>query len=178
MLTIKEHKSASYAPRTYHNATTSDVTVALATDYNTAGEKLTHKAAGDKYLQLPFSEDYLQLARTLWKHLNKLGKELPVINVAGNGVYTLIKKGITQEQANRIVYDILAKVHAHHPIGKIISGGQTGIDLAGGVAAFKLGIECEMTYPKGFLMRMSNGKDYEHTEEFIRKMVEDYARVL
>ena len=36
-LTIQEYKSTSYAPRTYHNAHSADLTVAIACDFNTAG---------------------------------------------------------------------------------------------------------------------------------------------
>lgn len=32
MLTILEHKSASYSPRTYHNASVGDITIAIAVD--------------------------------------------------------------------------------------------------------------------------------------------------
>lgn len=51
MLTILEHKSSSYAPRTYENAAKADVTIAIAVDYNTAGERLTHKAAGGEVFE-------------------------------------------------------------------------------------------------------------------------------
>jgi len=34
MLTINEHKSASYVPRTYHNASLADLTLAVAIDFN------------------------------------------------------------------------------------------------------------------------------------------------
>lgn len=176
MLKIVEHKSASYSPRTYHNASVADITVAVAVDHNTAGEKCTQKAvaaAKKEIVKLDMSEDYLYMARIVWRAVKDI--PTPIINIAGNGIYTLNKHGWTQEKVNRIVHDILAKVHEHHPIKKIVSGGQTGVDLAGGVAAYKLGIDCEMTLPKGFIMRCFDGKDYEHSEEFVRKLVVDYA---
>lgn len=179
MLTILEHKSASYSPRTYHNASVGDITIAIAVDHNTAGERCTQKAvaaAKRQIIKLEMSNDYIAMARIVWRAVKDVPE--PTINIAGNGIYTLIKQGWTQEKVNRIVYDILAKVHAHHPIKKIVSGGQTGVDLAGGVAAYKLGIECEMTLPKGFIMRFQNGKDYEHSEEFVRNLVVDYAEML
>jgi hypothetical protein len=145
-------------------------------DYETAGEKLTHKAAIGKYLKLPLSEDYLHLSRVLYGHMRQRGARS--INVAGNGIYTLNKYGWTQEKVNRIVYDILNLVNQYWKIEKIVSGGQTGVDLAGGVAAYKLGIDCVMTLPKGFKMRFENGKDYDHSEEFVRKLVVDYAEML
>lgn len=180
MLSIVEHKSASYSPRTYHNASVADITVAIAVDHNTAGERCTQKAvfaAKQEILKLSLDGDnYLNMARQVWHRVKHLDN--PTINIAGNGIYTLNKHGWTQEKVNRIVYDILAKVHKHHPIKKIVSGGQTGVDLAGGVAAYKLGIDCEMTLPKGFIMRCFDGKDYKHSEEFVRKLVVDYASKL
>ncbi len=175
-LEIVEHKSTSYAPRTYHNASMADITIALAVDYETAGEKLTHKAAGDNYVKLPLSTDYLQLARHLYGHMRQI--DARIINVAGNGIYTLNKHGWTQIQVNRVVYDILNLVNNFWKIDKIVSGGQTGVDIAGGVAAYKLGIDCEMTLPKGFKQRYFNGKDYEHTEEYLQELVRRYAAIL
>ena len=178
-LTIREHKSSSYGPRTYQNASEGDVTIALAVDYSTAGERLTHKAAGEKYLKLNMNAlDNLQLARLLYKRLASLGKALPTINVAGNGIYTLDKHGITQAYINQCVYDILAKVNEHWPIGKIVSGGQTGVDLAGGVAGKALGIETVMTLPKGFIMRHEDKLDVEHTAEQIVGMVDKWVNLL
>lgn len=178
-LIVREHKSAYYGPRTYQNASESDVTIALAVDYSTAGERLTHKAAGDKYLKLPFNAlDDIQLARLLYKRLASIGKDAPIVNVAGNGIYTLSKHGITQEYINQCVYNILSKVNEHWPLGKIISGGQTGVDLAGGVAGEALGIDVAMTLPKGFIMRHEDKVDVEHTEEQVVGMVEMYSQML
>lgn len=174
-----EHKSVNYSPLTYHNASVADITIAIAVDHNTAGERCTQKAvaaAKKQIIKLEMSEDYLNMARTVWRAVKDTPE--PTINIAGNGIYTLQKAGWTQEKVNRIVHDILAKVHEHYPIKKIVSGGQTRADLAGGVAAYKLGIDCEMTLPKGFIMRFQNGKDYEHSEEFVRKLVVGYAEKL
>lgn len=166
MLTIREHKSSSYGPRTYANANDADVTIALAVDYSTAGERLTHKAAGDKYLKLPFNAySNIELARMLWKRL--YGIDNPVINVAGNGIYTLSKHGITQEYINDCLFEILELVHIHYPIAKIVSGGQTGVDLAGGYAGWRLGIDTVLTLPKGFKQRGEDGVDREYNYEDI-----------
>ena len=98
MIEILEHSSSSYGPRTYANAHNSDVTIALAVDYTTAGERLTHKAAGDKYLKLDPNLDKIENARLLWLRLNK--SDSRIVNVAGNGVYTLSKHGLQQEHMN------------------------------------------------------------------------------
>lgn len=166
MLTILEHKSSSYGPRTYHNALYADVTIALACDYTTAGERLTHKAAGNRYLKLDFiNNKHIDLARILYKYMYE--NECRIVNVAGNGIYTLYKKGVTQEWCNQALYDILGKVNDFHPIHEIVSGGQTGVDIAGAVAGYKLGIDTTIALPKGFIQRYEDGKDITHTEQQI-----------
>lgn len=176
MLIIQEHKSSSYSPRTYANAASADVTVAIAVDHNTAGEKCTQKAAGDKIFKIDFSYDWIDSCRELFLHMRK--HNLKTVNIAGNGIYTFQKHGIPQKDVNYIVHKILDTIHYHWGIDKIVSGGQTGADLAGAVAAYKLGIPCVVTMPKGFKMRFVNGKDYDHSEEFVRKLIVDYAEKL
>jgi hypothetical protein len=177
-LTILEHTSSSYAPRTWANAAKGDVTIAIAVDYNTAGEKLTHKAAGDKYLKLDPKVSSTQNARDLWVRFNKNGKAFPCINVAGNGIYTLTKHGGCQEETNLFVYRIMSLVHEHWPLGEIVSGGQTGVDLAGGVAGYVLGIPTTMLLPKGFKQRFEDGIDIVQTEQDVRNQVEYWAEKL
>lgn len=176
MLIIKEHKSASYSPRTYHNVSVADITMALAVDHNTAGEKCTQKAAGDKIIKLDWNYDWIDNARKLFLHMRK--HNCKSVNVAGNGIYTFAKYNITQEHINEVVFGILDTVNYHWKIDKIVCGGQTGTDLAGAVAAYKSGIDCEMTLPKGFKMRFEDGKDVNTSEEFVRKLVVDYAEML
>ena len=171
-LTIQQHKSSSYAPRTYENAAKADVTIAIAVDYNTAGERLTHKAAGEKYLKLDPANTNIDNARLLYKRLVRdCPGKIANINVAGNGIYTLHKHGISQEQINLDVYRILRKVYEYFKIDSIRSGGQTGVDLAGGVAGVALGIPTTLLLPKGFKQRHENGVDVEHTEDEIRAQV-------
>jgi hypothetical protein len=167
MIEILEHSSSSYGPRTYANAHNSDVTIALAVDYTTAGERLTHKAAGEKYLKLDPVEPAIANARKLWRHLKHNCYKPAIINVAGNGIYTLHKHGWDQQQINNYLLDILHLVSEHMVLGKIISGGQTGVDIAGGWAAVKLGIDCTLTLPEGFKQRHEDGIDVCHTREEI-----------
>lgn len=169
-LILVEHKSESYAPRTYHNAS-QGVTLAIATDFTTAGEKLTHKAAKDKIVQIDYFNtlDKLYPARVLYSALKK--HNCHVLNVAGNGIYTLQKKGVTQEDVNQYVFDILILVHHHWPITKLVSGGQTGMDIAGLVAGCALDIETVGTWPKGFKMRFEDGKDVNMTEDKIKTII-------
>lgn len=176
-LIIQEHSSSSYAPRTYHNASVADLTMALAVDHNTAGEKCTQKAAGDRIVKLHHQAgDNVQLARELWKGMKKHNAK--ILNVAGNGIYTWMEHGIQQERLNQNVYEILKLVHEHWGIEKIVSGGQTGTDIAGLAAAYKLGIDAVGTWPKGFKMRFADGIDVELNEVIVRNYVEHYASLL
>lgn len=173
MINIKEHKSSSYAPRTYHNAA-QGVTLAYAVDHSTAGERLTQKASGDKIVKIDANLcDELTAARELFKMLRK--HECHTVNVAGNGIYTFDKHGFGQENVNSAIYNILHTVNEHWPITHIVSGGQSGADLAGLVAAAHLGIECTGMWPKGYKMRFENGVDVYHTPDQIMGMINQYA---
>lgn len=154
---ILEHSSSSYAPRTYYNASRAELTVAIAVDFTTAGEKCTHKAAGSKYLALNYKQPWLDNARLLYKELKK--RQVKVLNIAGNGIYTFHQHRCCQDEVNLYVFKILQKVHQYYQVELIVSGGQTGVDFAAGVAAQALGIPCEMTLPKGFIMRYGDKKD-------------------
>lgn len=173
-LILNEHKSASYAPRTYHNAS-QGVTLAVAVDFNTAGEKLTHKAAGESIVQIKYGEDYVESARKLYRLMKKY--DTGVVNVAGNGIYSYAKKGVKQEDVNAYVYSILQLVHKHLPILRIVSGGQTGSDLAGLVVGVKLGVETIGTWPKGFKMRFEDSVDVDMDQDDIRRMILKYANL-
>jgi len=170
LLTIKEHSSEKYTPRTYYNATSADLTFALATDLSTAGEKCTKKAAGNKYLGVEYvHQEDIVIARLLYKDLRR--RNAKTLNIAGNGIYTLCKQGLTQGDINRIIYNIINLVHIHWPIEKIYTGGQTGVDIAGAVAGYALEIETEVTLPKGFIQRFEDGKDRQMTEFNIRNQI-------
>lgn len=173
MLTIIEHSSPKYGPRTYANAGAADLTVAFAVDFSTFGEKATHKAAGLRYVGIPLSGDWLQGARLLYRAMR--GHNAKSLNVAGNGIYTLDQRGWTQAQANEYVYRAIAKVHEHWPIESIRSGGQTGIDIAGLVAARVLGIPATGLLPKGFLQRTADKVDRCMTEADIRAQIDTGA---
>jgi hypothetical protein len=175
MIKIREHKSSSYAPRTYHNAS-QGVTLAIAADFTTAGEKLTTKAAAGKIVHIDaknFAEEWLAGARQLFAMLRK--HDSRVVNVAGNGIYTLTKYEITQVMMNDYVRRVLHQVDQHWKLDKVVSGGQTGADLAGLIAAAKIGIECEGMWPAGYKMRFEDGVDRNHTPEQIMEIVNAYA---
>lgn len=175
MINIREHSSSSYAPRTWHNAA-QGVTLAIAVDFSTAGEKLTTKAAqknGIVHLDARnFATGWLPAARELYAKLKE--KDLHVINVAGNGIYTYQKHGFTQEGVNSMVRLVLEKVSEHWKIEHVVSGGQTGADLAGLIASAQLDIECTGMWPKGYKMRFSDGIDVCHTPHEIEKLMRAY----
>ena len=169
MLVVKEHSSPNYSPRTYYNAKSADITLAFAMDFNTAGEKLTKKASYPSYLSLDLREDWIVNARLVYKEVKSSGAR--TLNIAGNGIYTLSKYGMDQDAANKYVYDCLRKVHEYYALTKIYTGGQTGVDLAGAIAGYNLGIDTEVTLPKGFIMRFEDGKDISMTKEQVENLI-------
>lgn len=156
-LTLYEHADFSYAPRTRENAQGADVTVAFAVDYTTAGERLTARVAGDRFIKIPYGGDVAEAAKKLAGFLAE--REGDSLNVAGNGIYTFAAHGIGQAQINRWVFDVLAKVSAMVKLSFIRSGGQTGADQAGLVASLALGIPAVGLYPAGYRRRLLDGQD-------------------
>lgn len=176
MLEILEHGSSTYPPRTYQNAKAADVTIAFAVEFSTAGERLTHKAAGDKYLAIPLSTNAHIAAKTIYKEIRL--RNARVLNIAGNGIYTLKKYGYTQERINQYVYDVLKPITTHLQLDRIISGGQTGIDLAGLVAAMGLSIPAVGLLPRGYLQRGLDNVDVFSNAETIFNQIVGYSNAL
>lgn len=152
---VREHKSPKYQQRTELNASSADLTIACAEDYESSGERLTRRLAEargkERYLKLPLSMKPIEAARLLWRRCKDLN--VRTLNIAGNGIYTLKKYGWTDDSVNEWMYQMFKFVSQHHDFDLFISGGQTGADFAGGVAAEALGIDAVMTFPKGFKQR-------------------------
>lgn len=176
MITINEHKSSSYAPRTYLNAASADITLAIAADFSTAGEKLTKKAAADKYIHFSMNENPLVCARKLYKFMKDRGATS--INVAGNGIYTMTKFGYSQKDCNKFLLDVLSPIHEHLGITKLVSGMQTGMDLSAAVVAEILGIDFVGTLPNGFKQRHESGLDVSHTQQEILEQIHYFSSKL
>ncbi|CAE6821110.1 hypothetical protein R70006_06201 [Paraburkholderia domus] len=153
LLSIEQHTSASYGPRTWANAAGADITVAFAVDFTTAGELLTKRAAGDRYLAIDLGSGLkpIEAARLIYRECKR--RSARSVNVAGNGVYTLGKHGWSQVEANAFVHASLAKVHEFRPFEYVRSGGQTGIDLAGGIAGIAMDVPTTMLFPAGLRQR-------------------------
>lgn len=66
----------------------------------------------------------------------------------------------------------------HWPLTSCRSGGQTGVDEAGVVAAHALGIPSLALLPKGFIQRGTDKIDRPHTAEQIRAKIEHGAALL
>lgn len=178
MIIIQEHQSQKYTPRTYFNAHSGDVTIAMAVDLTTAGEKLTHKAAGEKYIGFLLTEDTeaIDVARQLYRFMKQ--KNAKTLNIAGNGIYTLAKHGCDQAHINSFVCDVIEKVHTYWPIEKIFTGGQTGVDLAGAVVAQYLNIPALITLPKGYIQRFEDKVDRVQTREQVREQIDHWVNML
>lgn len=169
MLLVKEHSSSKYTPRTYYNAKSAEITLAFAMDFNTAGERLTNKASYPNYLDLPLDDPWIDNARKVWRVLHK--NNYSIINIAGNGIYTLSKYGMKQSDIDTYVLNVIKQVHEYHKITKIYTGGQTGVDLAGAKVGYQLGIDTEVTLPKGYIMRFEDGKDVSCSKEFVEGLI-------
>ena len=173
-----------YPVRTKENITWSDVTLAFVIDDTSKGEQLTE---GEATRQQKYAWEYLpngldmaaipRLARNTVigmrneQSYGHKGKALPTtnikLNIAGNGIYTWLPKGITQEQLNDFVTEYIRELIRNGvSISEIRSGGQTGVDEAGVIAAQRLGIKCSVHAPKGYTMRGANNRDVNDKQAF------------
>lgn len=162
VITYKEHRSEKYPPRTWENAS-ADATIAFAFDFNTAGERLTQDAVfqqGKLYMQVyPLFIDSLKIKTTATLLSDK---KVKTINIAGNGLPTVLKHSHTQMACDVIVLQFLNFVFNHPAfdckIELIRSGGQSGFDEAGIKAAVALGIPALIVCPKGWKFLNAHGE--------------------
>ena len=176
-----------YPVRTRENANWSDITLSLATDFNTRGEQLTKEAAKDKYIAsiLPRETNntlsynnknaYEYQANQIYKQLKAKGKLNNIkLNIAGNGIYSL-KQFATQEQLNEYITNVIKTLqNLGVTISEIRSGGQTGVDEAGIIAAKNLGIKWSINVPNGFKFRDINGNDSSDKSKFLNRFGINY----
>lgn len=179
-LSISDDPSAGYSQRTIKNARSADLTIAVAIDFSTAGEVLTRKAAGAHYLAIHFmdlrDEFYEEHAQRIAANLRAIGGNR--LNVAGNGIYTFARKDIEQLEVSQRMYKLLARVHELHPLASIRSGGQTGADIAGLIAAVALKIPAIGLFPKGYVQRNKNRQDIRQSSERLVKAIHQRASEL
>lgn len=177
---FREHRAANYADRTKENAS-ADVTIAIAVDFNTLGEKATKKSVdqqGKLYLPIDTntfgSRNEVEIQAGLaTQRIAKLGKKEITLNIAGNGIYTLNKilPGFLQAQADNSALELLTEIKIRLDelgikITSVRTGGQTGFDEAGAKAAQKLGIPTIVLAPKGWKFRNEQGQDISDEAQF------------
>lgn len=177
-VSFKEDSSSGYKERTIKNAS-ADATIAIATDFTSAGEKLTAstvKAQQRKYI--PVDANSLEVSplrvNGVVNSLNLLPNSTISLNIAGNGIYTM-KGKYTQEQVDDFTYNLLKAIvespNLTRKIGSIRTGGQTGFDEAGAKAGMKLGIPTSILAPKGWKFRDINGNDISDEKAFKSRFV-------
>jgi hypothetical protein len=169
-----------YRYRTIENAKESDVTIAMAYDFTTSGERLTKDSAmgfdfktrkassPEKYISIDLNKD-LNINDVI-DRLNKLKPKEITINIAGNSIFSLrTKHKMSQAHADIMIFNILEQIITNPKLNKkvklIRSGGQTGIDESGIKAGIKLGIPVLIHAPKGWLIRDVNGNDKSLSEQ-------------
>ena len=187
-LTVMESYSPKFHDRTVENARWADFTVAFAVDFTSPGERLTATAAGNEYLpfDLPHDgaglEDYALRRRMaiILSHRLESMTEPVRLNVAGSTAAELARHGISQEQADAFVTDVLGRaVDEGLRIQELRTGGQSGIDEAGTKAALALGIPASQVVPRGFLYLDESGKPHWNRDSFLSRFdgISPYERV-
>ncbi len=174
MIRFGEDVKYGYQSRTRLNVVMSDITIAFAIDDTTYGEKATKKFAEDSatpFFMIHINErgkisssekDTLNQCFEKMKQLISKNLRGVILNVAGNGMYTFSKYGISQSRLDEMIYNILLRFKEKGIIFYCVrSGGQTGIDEAALKAADKLGLPTICLAPKGWKFRTASGEDIE-----------------
>lgn len=167
----------SYHHRTVTNAKSAHLTIAFAFDFETTGERLTKKSSSN-YVAVQLDVDIDDAVRLVYNELRAKKLTLPTLNIAGNSIRRMVDHGWSQEDVNFFITGVLVRLNKVWPIGKIVSGGQTGADIAGIVAAVAMGIESKCLMPTGFVQRDENGKDSTHTMEQIIEQIQKHVSAL
>ena len=185
---IMEDSARNYGHRTWANAAWSDITLALATDFSSPGEITTRRAAGDKYARyqltrnlnklVTFGQDgereATKIARMLRNHTCYKADGIR-LNIAGNGLVTLLKSGVdTMTVASFLAMIYAACEEEGVKILEVRSGGQSGVDEAGIIAAQRRKLKCSILAPKGFRWRDKKGNEKEGKTSFVNRFKEEY----
>lgn len=166
-----EEKTTGYKVRTIKNAS-ADATIAIATDFNSAGEKLTKQSVlfqHKKYIPIALTSLIIsdELVNSVIEQLNSV--KAKSLNIAGNGIFS-IHPFYNQNQIDDYTYELLVKILTSNKllnkIEVIRTGGQTGVDEAGAKAGIKLNIPTIILAPKGWKFRDITGKDISNENLF------------
>lgn len=180
-----------YSQRTRENAEAEDVdfTFAFAMDFKTAGEIATARYAGDSLVRIPLvlkEGGGLDMSpESVERCVSVVKKSLPDeffkgescgLNISGNGLYTLSRYGISQEDIDRFVTSVGKRlVDSGMRIVSVRSGGQTGADEAGIAMAMALGVPATVHAPNGWCFRGADGVDVRvGRNAFIERFRKDY----
>lgn len=175
MIEFKECEIEGYPARTKENIIKSDITIAFATNFDTRGEILTNNLA-TRFKKIYIGIDLNELFYSPINTFSLIESKLPsssqdyIFNIAGNGLYSL---KLEQESYNKYVQEVLEFYlkYTFKEIKLVRSGGQTGIDEAGIVAADRLGIPTLVLAPKGWMFRNKEGKDIKNEQLFKQRFI-------
>lgn len=168
--------SEGYSGCTYENAQAPDVdfTVAFATNFQTAGEKCTARAAGKSLIPVDVFVPGKGLLPTAENAAARIYAALPAefrdgkpvgINIAGNSLATFS----TYEQKNiDVIVALTFKVLRQSGINvrSFRSGGRRGADEAAVAAAQTLGVPVHIHAPKDWKWRDERGVDHTGEQAF------------
>lgn len=184
---IMEDSARNYGHRTWANAAWSDITLALATDFSSPGEITTRRAAGDKYARYQLTRDLKRLivfvqdgkreakkiARMIKCHYRYKAGGIR-LNIAGNGLVTLLRSGVDTESVALFIGMVFAACKEEGvKILEVRSGGQSGVDEAGIIAAQRNKMKCSVLAPKDFRWRDRKGDEKEGRGAFVKRFREE-----
>lgn len=182
---FKEHSDQGYRGRTMVNAD-ADLTIAIAADMTTAGERLTKRAVmehGRIYCPIQYRGKLATPAavQAIRQAIRSIDKPEITINIAGNGLYTLNEKwAVEQEDVDRYTFELLQAAigdSCGKKISLIRSGGQTGFDEAGIKAGMSLRIPTEILAPQGWKFRDVRGVDFSDEAWFKERFVRHHMKL-
>ena len=170
-----------FAARTIENARNSDVTIDFSAQLSGSGgaNGLTREAArraGKPYVQIPIrtdgSVDIDGAVKNIALAIIKTGNPSVTLNIAGHGLSTIAKDQkrnlSSQSDADRVTLEIISRVkqqleEINFGIKKIRTGGQSGFDESGIMAASRLGIPSLVHAPADWRYLDREGRS--HTNE-------------
>lgn len=175
MIEFIECKIPGYPPRTKMNVQYSDLTFAFAVNFNSPGEILTKKLCttyGNVYVPIAIRPEESfgdsRMDKIISYVMENIQNPTITVNIAGNSLETLFP--IKQEQVNeyikRFLVDFRMKTFGKLTIEESCNGGQSGGDLAGGLATRDLGIHTIVRAPYEWMFRDGNGKDIKDEQLF------------
>jgi len=169
MIHISETKETDYSTRTKFNAENSTLTLYFcASEKETSGMSLTMDNSNQFYkVVIPGHNASIDIVTHAL-----IGVDQPIINIAGNSIYRW-SDYVSQNHVNAWVLNYIEKIALMIPNVMIRSGGQTGADWAGIVAAQKLGLECHALFPRGFRQRNRKRVDTFSTKENLIHQLND-----